>query len=218
MTVLYEDNHVIAVVKPVGMPVQGDETGDRSLLDEVREWRRTNEGKPGDAFVGLVHRLDRPVGGVVVFGKTSKGASRLSEQFRTHTVTKRYLAVVEGSPTSKKGEVRQWLRKDERTNTVEAFDAEVPESRFAELSYAVLEERDGLALVEVVPKTGRSHQIRVAMASLGCPIMGDRKYGARTDMAGGAIALFARSLTFTKPVGGEEITVTAEPEWSFFGR
>ena len=215
MNVLFEDNHCIAVVKPAGMPVQGDASGDRSLLDLVGAYLKATHAKPGAAFVGLVHRLDRPVGGIVVFGKTSKGASRLSEQFRTHHVLKTYWAVVEGAPVQGEGSVIQWIRKDRATNIAEAFDTEVPDAKRAELSYRVLRSRDGMTLVEVTPLTGRSHQIRLAMRSLGCPIVGDAKYGAKKAL-GGTIALFAVGLTFTTPVGDAPVVLHARPEWTFF--
>jgi 23S rRNA pseudouridine1911/1915/1917 synthase len=212
MEILYEDNHCIAVVKPPGMPVQGDESGDRSLMDEVKAYVKEKYAKPGEVFLGLVHRLDRPVGGVVLFAKTSKGAARLSEQFSSHRVRKVYLAITEGIPEDASGEVKQWIRKDEERNRSEAADREEPGSKYAELSYRVLSSGGGRALVEVTPKTGRPHQIRLAMASLHTPIVGDLKYGASHGL-GNRIELWARSLTFFRPVGGDEVTVTADPGW-----
>ena len=216
MKVLYEDNHLIAVQKPHGMLVQGDDTGDPNLLDEVRKFIKERDQKPGNVFIGLLHRLDRPVGGVVLFAKTSKGAARLSEQFRLHSIHKVYWAVVAGARHAvplRQDSFVQWLRKDERTNTVVAFDHEVSGSLKAELSYRMLSEN----LAEIKPKTGRPHQIRVAMSSLGMPIVGDVKYGSTTKVENGkALALFARSLSFDQPITKERITVTAEPELEIF--
>ncbi len=219
MTILYEDNHLIAVCKPHGMLTQGDDTGDVNLMDEVKAFLRERDKKPGKVFLGLLHRLDRPVGGVVLFAKTSKGASRISEQFRNHTVEKLYWAVVEKISNTKNqksnGTVVQWLVKDERKNFVVAYDHEVEGSQRAELEYRMISDKRGVALVEVRPKTGRPHQIRVAMASLGMPVVSDKKYGAK-KMLDGNIALFARSLSFDQPITGERITVTAEPELEIF--
>jgi 23S rRNA pseudouridine1911/1915/1917 synthase len=209
MQILFEDNHLIAINKPHGQLVQADEGGELSLLDEVKVMIKERDQKPGNVFVGLLHRLDRPVGGVVLFAKTSKAASRLSNQFRQHTIHKVYWAVVEGRPTSSEGEVVQWLTKDKDENVVTAFDYEVENSQKAELRYKVLKTGDN-SLVEIYPKTGRPHQIRVAMSSLGCPIMGDLKYGAKTKLDHD-IALFAHSLAFDHPISRERITVTAEP-------
>lgn len=214
MQVLYEDNHLIAVRKPHGMLTQGDETGDVNLLDEVKKFIKERDKKPGNVFLGLLHRLDRPVGGVVLFAKTSKGASRLSEQFRVHSIEKVYWAVVE-KPVTGSGNVVQWLVKDERKNVVTPYDREVQGSQRAELAYRILQTLDDCALVEVRPKTGRPHQIRVAMASKLAPIVGDVKYGAHESL-GGNIALFARSLLFAHPISGERIVVTAEPELEIF--
>jgi len=216
MDILYEDNHCLAVVKPPGLPVQGDASGDESLMDEVKAYIKEAYGKPGDVFLGLVHRLDRPVGGVVLLAKTSKGAARLSEQFREHRVKKVYVALTEGIPEEKRGEVKQWIKKDEKKNRAEAFDHEVPGSKRAELTYRVLESGHGRALVEIIPRTGRPHQIRLAMKSLDTPIIGDLKYGAGQGL-GNRIELWAKSLTFEKPVGGDEITVRSEPDWPDLG-
>jgi len=221
--ILYEDNHVIAVQKPHGMLVQADETGDSTLINEVRYFLKQREDKPGNVFLGLIHRLDRPVGGVVVFGKTSKGAGRLSDQFRTHSVEKVYWAVVEKGVggrvlgVGEAGVIKQWLVKDEEKNVTKAFDHEVNGSQNAETAWSVLKVfDDGRSLVELRPKTGRSHQLRVAMASMGHPIVGDMKYGAdraiQLPSGSTALALMARSLSFDQPVTKERITAVAEPD------
>ncbi len=215
VTILYEDNHVIAVRKPHGMLTQGDDTGDTNLMDEVKAMIKERDAKPGNVFLGLVHRLDRPVGGVVVFAKTSKGASRLSEQFRARHVDKLYWAVVEGIPEKPMGDVIQWLQKDEEKNLVTIYDHEVPGSQRAELSYRVRKSVNGMSLVEVQPRTGRPHQIRVAMMSLGTPIVGDVKYGAKNKLDFN-IALFARQLAFDHATTKTRIRVIAEPELAIF--
>lgn len=209
----------MAVLKPHGLLTQGDETGDRSLMDEIKDFIKTRDKKPGNVFLGLIHRLDRPVGGVVLFAKTSKGASRLSKQFLSREVEKRYTALVEGEPKRKDGSVIQYLRKNHQTNVVEAFDSPVPEAQKAELTYHVVKTiRRGkkiFSLIEVEPKTGRPHQIRVAMSSLGTPIVGDKKYGSKIPR-GGRIALCAASFSFDQPVTKERITVVAELDKEVF--
>lgn len=220
MQILFEDNHLIAINKLHGLLVQADEGGELSLLDEVKRMIKDRDQKPGNVFVGLLHRLDRPVGGVVLFAKTSKAASRLSDQFRRHTIEKIYWALVENKTANSKlkteGEVIQWLVKDELANIVTAYNHEVSGGQRAELTYQVIEPRGETTLVEVKPKTGRPHQIRVAMSSLGCPIVGDLKYGATLRLHHD-IALFARSLSFDHPITKERITVTAEPTLEIFG-
>lgn len=219
MQILYEDNHVIAVNKPHGQLTQADHGGELSLLEEVKSLIKERDQKPGNVFLGLLHRLDRPVGGVVLFAKTSKAASRLSDQFRRHTIEKVYWAMVEltleSSELKDKGEVIQWLVKDEAENVVTAYDHEVQDAQKAETAYKVLKTEGNQALVEVRPKTGRSHQIRVAMSSLGCPIIGDLKYGSSVKL-NHDIALFARSLAFDHPISKERIVVTAEPSLKIF--
>ena len=219
MDILYEDNHLIAVQKPHGLLTQGDATGDDSLFDQVKAFIKNREHKPGNVFLGLLHRLDRPVGGVVLFAKTSKAASRLSEQFRNRSIEKVYWAVSEHKEKgdqSKAGEIVQWLIKDEQKNMVTAYDHQLPGAQRAELSYLILEDRGDTVLSEIRPKTGRPHQIRVALSSIGLPIIGDKKYGASRRLPGGAIGLFARSLSFNHPIDKKRITVIAKPELAIF--
>ncbi len=201
--VLYEDNHCIVVYKPAGMLVQSDITGDRTLADEVRAYLKEKGNKPGDVFLGMVHRIDRPVDGIVIFAKTSKGASRLSAQIRNHEFEKVYTACVEGIVEEKEQTLKHYLVKDERTNTVKAFSTERPESKEAILSYNVLGYKGQTTLLEVHLETGRSHQIRAQLSVIGHPIMGDSKYGSFLPYKKGAIALTASKLCFNTPVGGE---------------
>ncbi|MBN1585203.1 RluA family pseudouridine synthase [Candidatus Uhrbacteria bacterium] len=215
MRVIYEDNHCIAVIKPHGQLTQSDSTGDRSLMDEVREMIRNRDGKPGAVFLGLLHRLDRPVGGIVLFAKTGKGASRLSEQFRSRRIVKTYLAVAEGRPTGDSGTVRQWLVKDRGRNVVRSVPKNYAGAKEAVTDWRVVSENGGRSLLEIGLKTGRAHQIRSALSSLGTPILGDLKYGSRNPM-GEAIALFACGLVFFQPVTGEAVRLQAEPELQAF--
>ena len=211
MKVLYEDNHLIAVYKPAGTLVQGDETGDVCLMDLVKEYLKEKYQKPGAVFLGLIHRLDRPVSGIVLFAKTSKGASRLSEQFRAHTVTKIYHALVEGNIEKKEGVLVHYIVKDHGKNTVAVYDAPKGDAKYAELKYQVVESREENTVVEIELKTGRSHQIRSQFAHIGHPLLGDGKYGAQKEYKKGAIALAAVELQFDQPVTGERVTIT-EPE------
>lgn len=215
MIILYEDNHCLAVMKQHGVLAQGDVTGEPSLFEEVKAFIKKRDKKPGNVFLGLVHRLDRPVGGVMLFAKTSKGAARLSEAFRAHQVEKIYWAVVEGAPKKSEGTVEQWLLKNKEKNVVAAVAESMPGAQFASLDYRILKRMGPRSLVEIQPKTGRPHQIRVAMKTLGCPIIGDTKYGTKAGL-GGNIALFARSLTFPQPVTKKPVTVKADTELEVF--
>lgn len=213
VTVLFEDNHCLAVNKPAGLLAQGDATGEESLLDWARNYLKVKYAKPGNVFVGLVHRLDRPTSGVVLLARTSKAAARLSEQFRRGSVEKVYWALVEGRCPVDRGEWCDVLRKDEQRNVVEVVADEDEEGRGARLAFRVLERTGQRSLLELRPITGRSHQIRVQLAARGLPIVGDRKYGARTTLraedGGFRVALHARSLTFTHPTRKEAISVCA---------
>lgn len=209
--VLYEDNHVIAVYKPAGMLVQEDSTGDPSLLDQVKFYLKKKYNKPGKVFLGLVHRLDRPVAGVIVFGKTSKGAARLSEQFRAHTVRKLYHALVIGKPRKSHDVLLHHLRKDPDTNRVYVHESAMPDTQHAELEYTVAQTNGNYSIVRIELKTGRGHQIRSQLAHIGCPIVGDVKYGAPKPLPDKSIALVATSLTFMPATGeGGPISVTAD--------
>ncbi len=215
LTILYEDNHLLAVAKPAGLLVQGDRTGDVTLLEQARAYLRERYAKPGNVYLGLVHRLDRPVSGVVLLARTSKAAARLSAQFRAGTARKTYLAAVEGVPEPPEGETVSWLagRADAEGRTA-AADAPFAGAREARLSYRVRERAGGCALLEVRPATGRRHQIRAQLAARGHPILGDVKYGARR-IALGLVALHAWRLVVAHPIGGAELTLEAPlpPGW-----
>jgi 23S rRNA pseudouridine1911/1915/1917 synthase len=203
LDVLYEDNHLIVVVKPQNVPTQGDSSGDTSLLDMVKEYIKVKENKPGEAFVGLVHRLDRPTGGVMVFAKTSKCAKRLAEQLSDGSFEKNYFAVTVSTPRERQGRIESWLVKDTVNNMVKVVPAAIEGAKKAILDYKVLENNAKVALVDVKLITGRSHQARVQLKSLGTPIFGDAKYGGDTLAKGHNLALWAYSLRFYHPVTKE---------------
>ncbi len=212
LQVLYEDNHLLGVVKPAGLLVQGDRTGDQTLLEIAKAWLRRRYGKPGRVYLGLVHRLDRPVSGVVLFARTSKAAGRLAKQFREGSVRKLYWAVAAGVPAPPEGEAEAWLagQADGRGRTRAALQA-FPGARQARLRYRTLERAPGAAWLEVEPLTGRRHQIRVQLALLGHPILGDTKYGGPRWSADRRIALHAKSLEVVHPVRDQKVLLVAPP-------
>lgn len=219
LKVLYEDNHLIAVYKPAGILVQGDETGDPTLMDEVKLYLKQKYNKPGNVFLGLLHRLDRPVSGIILFAKTSKGASRLSEQFRSHKIKKIYHALVEGEVKEQKGTLINFLKKDEQKNFVKVYDREVEGSKRAELDFELVKTNDKYSLVKIILKTGRSHQIRSQLAHIGHPIVGDVKYGAYNstqDKTHSEISLCATSLEFKSTTGEEKhlVTIDIPEDWN----
>jgi 23S rRNA pseudouridine1911/1915/1917 synthase len=203
--VLYQDNHLLALYKPAGLLVQGDATEDVSLLELGKAWLKEKYQKPGRVFLGLVHRLDRPVAGVVVFARTSKAAARLSEQFRSGTVEKRYLAVVEGTLSEAAGRwIDQLGREDRNSRVVPELQTKTQEAR---LRYRVLASHGDTSLVEIDLETGRRHQIRVQFAHRGHPLLGDQRYGTSTIFPNKQIALLAKSIAFNHPVRDERLTV-----------
>lgn len=209
LDILYEDNHLLVINKVAGVLVQGDETGDKPLADICKEYIKVKFNKPGEVFLGVVHRLDRPVSGVVVFARTSKALTRMNELFRDRKTEKVYWAVTDSAPKAKSGTLVHWLMKDEKKNKTTAFTRETSGALHAELSYKVLDARGGRSLLEVQPVTGRSHQIRVQLASMGCSILGDMKYGSAFQTGDGSIALHARRLSFVHPVKKEPIQLVA---------
>jgi 23S rRNA pseudouridine1911/1915/1917 synthase len=213
--VLYEDNHVIVVVKPTNVPTQEDHSRDPDLLTLIKADLKQRHQKPGNVYLGLVHRLDRPVGGVMVFAKTSKAASRLSDAVRTRTIRKEYTAVVNGRPKEPQGSLRHHLLKDERTNTVSVVPAGKPGAKEALLDYRVLGSLEGLSLVRIELHTGRPHQIRVQFAAIGCPLVGDQRYGAHLTKPGQQIALWSTQLSFEHPTTKEQLHFSSEPPRSF---
>jgi len=210
LEVLYEDNHLLAVHKPAGLLVQGDHSGDQTLLDVAGSYLKHKYDKPGRVYLGLVHRLDRNVSGVVLLATTSKAAGRLSGQFRDGTVDKTYRAVVAGHPLHGEGELRSWLAaKGDARGVTRAEQQSFAGARESLLRYNVVEAKGGWSLVEVKPVTGRRHQIRAQLALEGHPLLGDVKYGSRQRLADHRIALHALSLTVSHPVGGKSLTLTA---------
>jgi len=207
--ILYEDNHIIIVNKRSSDLVQGDGTGDESLDNIVRDYIKEKYKKPGDVFLGVVHRLDRPVSGCVVYARTSKALSRLSELFRTREVKKFYWAIVTNRPPAEEGVLTGYLKKNEPQNKSYVYDKEVKGSKMAELSYRLLARSEKYYLLEIDLQTGRHHQIRAQLAAAGCPIKGDLKYGAPRSNDGGGVSLHSRRITFVHPVKNEEITAVA---------
>lgn len=210
LVILYEDNHLIVVLKPQNVACCPDESGDDNLFDCVKRYIKDAYGKTGNVFLGLVHRLDRPTGGVMVFAKTSKAASRLSEQMRTGGFEKRYYAVLCGVPSKKSATLENYLRKNAVNNTVYVCTQSEEGAKFASLEYAVAEEKGSLCLAEIKLHTGRTHQIRVQMAAINCPLYGDMRYGGEKAVKG-KLALWAYSLRFSHPTTGEKLRFEIEP-------
>lgn len=209
MTVVYEDNHIIVVNKTSSEIVQGDKTGDIPLSETVKQYLKEKYQKPGNVFVGVTHRLDRPVSGLVVFAKTSKALSRLNEMFKNSEVKKTYWAIVKECPRELEGELVHYLVRNEKQNKSYAYDKEVPDSKKAILHYRLIARSQNYNLLEVDLKTGRHHQIRCQLAKMGCPIKGDLKYGFARSNPDGSICLHARRISFIHPVSKEQIDLEA---------
>jgi 23S rRNA pseudouridine1911/1915/1917 synthase len=210
MKILYEDNHLIAVRKRVGDIVQGDKTGDVPLSDMVKNFLRDKYQKPGNVYLGVVHRLDRPVSGVVLFAKTSKALPRLNKMFAEHKgVKKTYLAIVANKPSQPQGTLTHWLTRNEKQNTARAYDREVPGSKKAVLDYRLIAQSERYFLLEIELHTGRHHQIRCQLSKMGCPIRGDLKYGAPRSNPDGGISLHAWRLELEHPVSHQNIVIEA---------
>jgi 23S rRNA pseudouridine1911/1915/1917 synthase len=220
LNVIYEDNHLIVVNKNSGDIVQGDKTGDETLAEKVKTYIKNKYNKPGEVYLGTVHRLDRPTSGIVLFAKTSKALARMNKMFKDKTIQKTYWAVVEQKPNPLKGTLIHYLKKNERQNKSYAFLTEINGSKKAELFYKLIGSGDKYHFIEVLPKTGRHHQIRVQLAQIGSIIKGDLKYGAKRSNKDGSIHLFARKLEFIHPVKKELVTIIAQPPndvlWQMF--
>jgi len=220
MEILFEDNHLIAVNKKISDLVQGDKTGDETLADRVKQYIKHKYNKPGEAFLGICHRLDRPVSGVVLFARTSKSLSRLNRMFREKEIRKEYLAIVLERPPDDEGKLFHFLKKNEGQNKSYAFDKKIKAGKEASLSYRMISRSERYYLLEIELHTGRHHQIRCQLAAAGCPIKGDLKYGYSRSNDNNGISLHARKLTFVHPVQKEGIVITAPlPEddiWPLF--
>jgi 23S rRNA pseudouridine1911/1915/1917 synthase len=225
LEILHADNHLLVVRKPACVPMVPDESGDESLLEQAKAWVKREYGKPGAVFLGVVHRLDRPVSGVVAFARTSKAAARLTDAFRERRVEKVYWGVVSRAPAHERGELEQWLLKDPEKNRVRVVLPESEGAKRARTRWRVLDTagsgRDYRVRLELVPETGRSHQLRVAAQSLGAPLLGDLKYGAALPLADKSIALHAAELGLPHPIGGELLRFRSPPPdlevWRFTG-
>ena len=209
LQVIHEDNHLIVVNKRVGDIVQGDKTGDKPLSEIVKEYIKDKYNKPGEVFLGVVHRLDRPTTGIVVFARTSKALSRMNELFSNRETQKTYWAVVKNKPEKSKDKLVHYLKRNEKNNTSKAHIHEVPDSKLASLEYQIIKELTNYTALEIQLHTGRHHQIRAQLAAIGSPIKGDLKYGFDRSNPDGGIYLHARQLSFTHPVSKETLTIIA---------
>jgi 23S rRNA pseudouridine1911/1915/1917 synthase len=220
MNILYEDNHIIALNKACCEIVQGDKTGDIPLSEQLKEWLKEKYNKPGNAFVGITHRLDRPVSGIILFAKTSKALSRLNEMFRLGKIEKTYWAIVRNPPPKEEDTLTHWLVRNEQQNKSYACDRERPNSKQAILHYRIIAQSDKFHLLEIDLKTGRHHQIRSQLSAIGCPIRGDLKYGCERSNHNKGINLHARSARFIHPISKENIHIIApvpqDPLWENF--
>lgn len=216
MQILYEDNHIIAVNKAVGDIVQGDKTGDTPLSEHVKAYIKEKYQKPGEVFLGVTHRLDRPTTGVVLFARTSKALARLNQMFQTHhTIKKTYWAIVEHCPPQTEGQLVNYLIRREKENKTYITDPQDKNGKIAILQYKLIGKSDRYFLVEVNLETGRHHQIRCQLAAIGCPIKGDLKYGARRSNKDGGISLHARQVEFVHPVSKQRVVIVAPPPKDF---
>lgn len=220
MQVLYEDNHIIIVYKQSGEIVQGDKTGDKPLSETIKEWIKQKYAKPGNVFLGVVHRLDRPVSGIVVFAKTSKALSRLNNMFRNGEVRKTYWAMVQTAPNMPEATLTNWLVRNEKQNKSYVYNNEMPNAKQAILKYKTIGQTEHYTLLEVNLLTGRHHQIRCQLAAMGCPIKGDLKYGARRSNPDGSISLLSHKVEFIHPVSKQKIVIVSplptEKVWDNF--
>lgn len=209
--ILYEDNHLFVINKNSGELVQGDKTGDVPLIENIKQFIKVRDKKPGNVYLGLIHRLDRPTSGVLIFAKTSKALSRMNEMFKTRDVEKLYWAIVEGKVEQKFERLEHYLRKNQKKNLVTVFTQPTKDAKKAILEYNVLGELDNYTLLEVDLYTGRSHQIRSQLSFIGNPIKGDLKYGSKRSNRDGSISLHARKISFIHPVSKETIEIIAQP-------
>ena len=221
LQVLYEDNHLIAVNKPAGMLVQGDQTNDKPLSDYVKAYIKARYNKPGDVFLGTIHRIDRPVSGLVIFARTSKALTRMNKLFQEREIKKTYWALTDARPEPFKGHLENYIAKDSSRNKAKVLmgpSRRHPDAKIGVLDYELIGELSNRYMVEVKPKTGRPHQIRVQLANIGCPIMGDIKYGSSWAANDGNIFLHSRALEFIHPVKKEPVRILADPpenrEWA----
>ena len=220
MEILFEDNHLIAINKKPSEIVQGDKTGDTPLSDFVKQYIKEKYKKPGEVFLGVTHRIDRPVSGVVIFARTSKALARINEMFREKEIKKTYWAVVKNKPKTNSGTLVHYLIKNEQTNKSRAYEKEMPDALKSELDYKIIFSSDNYHLLEINPRTGRHHQIRVQLAAVGSPIKGDFKYGFKRGNEDASIHLHARKAELIHPVSKELITIIANPPsevlWNYF--
>lgn len=220
--VIYEDNHLLVVEKPVNILSQGDDTNDKDMVNLLKNYVKEKYNKPGNVFIGLVHRLDRPVGGVMVFAKTSKAASRLSEQVRNKSFKKAYRAVIHGTMNKKEDTLKDYLYKNKKTNMVSVVNKNHKEAKNAELDYETLQSKNNFSLVQIDLKTGRPHQIRVQFASRKHPLFGDQRYGQDVNKVGQQIALWSYKIEITHPTTKEKMEFICEPPkeypWDLFSK